>query len=200
MSRSTAPASSRSKTWKGVAAGVAAIALLAGGGASFAEWRDSASASAGAPISSGVLDIESNDDGAWTDGAGNSVQLDDYLIVPGTTLIYTHSMTIDAEGDGLAAEVSTNIPALSGDSELIEALTRSATMTLTIDGQELQVAPGPEGPTAEIPTNVGEQTLDIRVELPFAADGTYAQGGSVDVQDLTVTVAQPRVEQPPVAG
>ncbi|MGC5629264.1 alternate-type signal peptide domain-containing protein [Georgenia sp. Z1344] len=190
MSRSTASATLTSKTWKGVAAGVAAVAILAGGGASFAEWRASAAADNAATITSGVLDISSNNNGTWTNRAGVEINPAEYVIVPGEELTYTESMTIDAEGDGLEATVSTNIPSHTGGPELVAALRDAASLSVTLDGETYAPMSETEGPSAIVPTNDGEQTVGIEITIPFDAVEQVAQGQHVNIGALEVTVAQ----------
>lgn len=183
-----ATASPRSKTWKGVAAGAAAIALLAGGGASFAEWRDSSTADSSASISSGVLTISDGTNGTWTNVRGEDVTgaIEDgtYLIVPGDELTYAESMTIEATGDELTATVSTTLADLTGDPELVAAINESA--SLELDGAAV------DGLSAPVTAGNEPQALDVTVTLPFdaATTGTVAQGQTVSLADLEVVLQQ----------
>ena len=83
----TAPRSTAA--WKAVAAAGIGVALLAAGGATFAEWSDSEDAATGTRITAGVLDLEGGA-GTWTNAGGDDVTADiedgSYRVVPGDAL------------------------------------------------------------------------------------------------------------------
>ena len=185
MSRTATSAPRTGRTWKAVAATGAAVALLAAGGATFAEWSDSSTVDSGTTITSGELKIES-EGGVWTNAIGQTVSPANYIIVPGEKLTYTENLEGTAVGDRLTATLDTSLDALTGDEQLREALVAGATMSL--NGEEYAQL------TAPVSAADGEtQELEVVVTVDFgfnSVEGLVAQGQSVALNDMTVGLTQ----------
>jgi len=180
--------SSRSSAaWKAAAAAGVGVVLLGAGGATFAQWSDAQASAVGTPITSGVLSLDGGP-GTWTNVAGADVTAavtgGSYQVVPGDALTYRETMTIDAQGDLLAATVSHNLRELSGDAELLGKLGTSTSMSL--NGQAVS------GAATTVVADDEQQTLDVAVTVAFdqATAGLVAQGQSVNLGGLDVTLTQ----------
>lgn len=187
------------KIAKASIAAAAGVTLLLGGAGTFATWNASATA-AGASISAGNLVVEdSGTAGVWTaNGSTTPISLSGYTIVPGDTLTYTKTMSIEAEGDNLKATLG-----LTGGS--IEPVDPTKTADVALDGYltanaKLSAAGtgiSGTGPTFTVtPGNaVVAQDVTVTVEIAFPAGATVggnndAMLGAVDLSDLTVTLTQ----------
>lgn len=181
----TAPRSTAA--WKGVAAAGIGVALLAAGGATFAEWSDSEDAATGTRITAGVLDLEGGA-GTWTNAAGDDVTADiedgSYRVVPGDALTYSEELTIDARGDLLQATVSHDLNGLTGDPELIAQLTADASMSL--NGTPV------EGTSTTVVADDELQNLDVAVTVTFTkgTNELVAQGKTVELGGLDIDLVQ----------
>ena len=180
--------SSRSSAaWKAAAAAGVGVVLLGAGGATFAQWSDAQASAVNTPISSGVLDLEGGE-GRWTNVTGADVTAEvtggSYQVVPGDALTYRETMTIDAQGDLLAATVSHNLRALEGDAELLGQLDAGTSMSL--NGRVV------EGDSTRVVADEAEQTLEVAVTVAFDATtaGLAAQRQSVSLGGLDVTLPQ----------
>jgi alternate signal-mediated exported protein len=95
---------------KGVIAGIAGIALLAGG-STFALWSDS-DAVAGGTIVNGDLDVKALGALSWQDVSGDrldkghSINLATWKMVPGDTIKGTQDIDVALLGDNLSAKLS----------------------------------------------------------------------------------------------
>lgn len=180
--------SSRSSAaWKAAAAAGVGVVLLGAGGATFAQWSDAQASAVDTPITSGVLNLDGGQ-GRWTNVAGADVTAavsgGSYQIVPGDALTYRETMTVDAQGDLLAATVSHNLRELTGDAELLGKLGTSTSMSL--NGQAVP------GASATVVADDEQQTLDVAVTVAFDATtaGLVGQGQSVELGGLDVTLTQ----------
>lgn len=98
---------------KGALAVGVGVALLLGGGGTFAYWNASV-ASTGGTISAGNLDLKANGAGTWTDRNGATVDIAKYKVVPGDLLTYTQKLDVTLVGDKIAANLSVDSPAATG--------------------------------------------------------------------------------------
>src|SRR4051812_443861 len=96
------PRNSSKKMRKGIVAGIAGIALLAGGGASFATWSDTYSAQPQTPIQAGTLDLRPvANSAAWTGADGQPINPSSVRLIPGGPAVtYTEQIFLEAEGAG----------------------------------------------------------------------------------------------------
>ncbi|TRW43921.1 alternate-type signal peptide domain-containing protein [Georgenia yuyongxinii] len=108
------PRSSSKKTRKGIVAGVAGIALLAGGSASFATWSDAFGTKSSA-IKAGVLDLEPVAKSAtWTGANGEIINPSAVRLVPGGAAVtYNEQVKLKAEGEGITAELTPRLGTFS---------------------------------------------------------------------------------------
>lgn len=169
----------------------AGIVLLLGGGGTLAYWNAEAGAGAGT-INAGTLAITAGAAGTWEDQNG-SIDPSTFLVVPGDTLTFTRTFTIEATGDNLVADLSVDDAGIlpqDWDDEL------TTTAVYSVDGGATSI-------TQITDANDG-QTLTVVVTLAFAFDGDVAnntptaeddvnndsQGDSVDLSALQVVLTQ----------
>jgi alternate signal-mediated exported protein len=173
------------KYTKGAIATGAAIVLLLGGAGTFALWNDDADV-AGGSISSGTLTIAPSGTGEWTDADGDVVDIDSYLIVPGDVLTFTQDVVIAATGTNLEATLdyaaSSIVAPLGPQAAANAALKTNLVVTISSDAAgNLEITPADDGNTVEV---------TVTVELPDSVAGTTAQGGTVDLSHLLITLTQ----------
>ncbi len=168
------------KLVKGSIAGAAGVALLLGGAGTFAVWNDTANLDAPA-ISAGRLDLSSATAGKWTkDGA--DINPATYKVIPGTTLVYTQTLTVDAVGDGLKARLT--------HSPLVE----TGALAPFVDSK-LEVFPG-SATTADadgiLDFTAGSSTVNVKVTVvfPSTVSGQDGQNQALDLSDVTFTLTQ----------
>ena len=168
------------KLIKGSIAGAAGVALLLGGAGTFAVWNDTASLDAPA-ITAGHLQLDTTTAGKWTKN-GAPIDAATYRVIPGTTLVYTQTLTVNAEGEGLRARL-THSP-----------LTEAGALASFVDSK-LEVFPG-TATTADadgiLDFNTGISTVDVKVTVvfPSTVSGQDGQGLSLDLSDVTFTLTQ----------
>ncbi|WP_104200258.1 alternate-type signal peptide domain-containing protein [Cryobacterium sp. Y29] len=182
---------------KGSIAGAAGVALLLGGAGTFALWNGDA-AIAGATITAGTLTVEASE-GIWSDGAGSTINPEEYFIVPGDTLTYATTLTVDAKGDNLQANLNVpegSIAATDSTAEqdvaLNAALEVTTTLTTDVDGVAVE-SPAADGPFAvNASDGTQEYLVTVTVHFPSGAPvyDNAAQAGSVDLSKFDVTLTQ----------
>lgn len=183
---------------KGAIAGAVGIALLLSGAGSFALWNGSATAAAGT-VQSGTMTIVPNGTGTWTashGGAATPITIASFRAVPGDVLTFTQKVDLAATGDNLSALLTvdpTSIKAGTGTASAQLAAALTSGMTVTIPGTL------PAGVTATSTPNTYKvaglattTTVTVVVTLPFdsTTSGTTAQGGTVDLTKLAITLQQ----------
>ncbi|WP_448070984.1 alternate-type signal peptide domain-containing protein [Georgenia yuyongxinii] len=100
------PHSSSKKMRKGIVAGVAGIALLAGGGASFATWSDTYKASATVKTGTLSLDRVSKTAPQWTSDGTQVQNMKDFRLTPGTAVTYTDRIVLTAQGAEITVDLA----------------------------------------------------------------------------------------------
>ncbi len=165
----------------------AGIVLLLGGAGTLAYWNDSASTGAGT-ITAGTLSIESEGDGEWFEASDLTTPIDpeDFLVVPGDSLVYVESFEIGATGENLEATIE-------ADASDIDKGAWGADLTAST---ALSIAGSPVATITD--ANDGD-TVEVRVTLTFAFTSTVgvdapvnngSQGAVVDLSDLAIVVTQ----------
>jgi alternate signal-mediated exported protein len=166
------------KLVKGSIAGAAGIALLLGGAGTFAVWNDTATLSA-PNIQAGSLDLSTSTAGKWTQG-GADINPNTYRVIPGTTLVYTQTLKVDAVGDGLKARLT--------HSALTEAggLGAFVDSTLQVSQNNIVDADG------IIDFTAGSSFIDVKVTVvfPSTVTGQQGQNETLDLSDVTFTLTQ----------
>ena len=176
------------KLIKGAIACAAGIALLLGGAGTFALWNSSAAAGAG-HITTGTLSLEADAAGTWTNittGTPAAIaDIDAFRMVPGNVLQFTQTLTVNATGDDLTADLTYDPLSITGTSALTSALV--STLTATASGAGITAA-GPNAYTVTPSTSSATVTVVLTVELPDAV--TAGQGGTINFGGLTFTLTQ----------
>jgi alternate signal-mediated exported protein len=90
---------------KGTAAIAVGAALLLGGGGTLASWNAADNAAPGTVVA-GDLNVVKSGTGAWTDRAGNAVNISTYKVVPGDKLTYTQVLDVTLTGNKMAADIT----------------------------------------------------------------------------------------------
>jgi alternate signal-mediated exported protein len=164
-----------------IAAGAAGILLLGGAG-TFALWQDTKNIDAGS-LSTGELNLTLGGAGAWNDlTSGTADPISDistFNIVPGDTLVYTTTATINAEGDNLkgtltVAEDTFTLP--TGASAVIT--TQESAEGLDAVGNVLTF------------TEAGTYTVDVKLTVTFDANGLADQDEALDLDGIALTLQQ----------
>ncbi|SFJ80579.1 alternate-type signal peptide domain-containing protein [Cellulomonas sp. KH9] len=194
---------------KGVIAGAAGVALLAGG-TTFALWSDSASV-AGGVITNGNLDVAPVGTPAWQDVSDDradgphAIDIDTWRMVPGDVAEGTYGFQVALEGDNLVAElkVDTADPAatlptgmsVTYDVRDADGKVLASDVALGADTTLRFRAPR-EGRAAGSPTDTDAVVVD-RTEVKTGADATanltvvvtatfaYGTPDQVSVQETT---------------
>ncbi|MCC9053337.1 alternate-type signal peptide domain-containing protein [Microbacterium sp. F2E] len=162
-----------------VAAGVAVLLLLGGGG-SLAYWNDKAGLT-GAQIEAGELTL-AVEDGAWSD--------DIALWVPGDTDTYTANLSLTATGDHMKGEIT-----VDQSSIVFAPTTASSAFTVTFAPNGTLPAGVTYNSTTKTFSFSGAVTADIPVKVtvafPYgtAVDNT-TQGATVQLSDIAFTATQ----------
>ncbi len=158
---------------KGGIAAAAGLALLLGGAGSLAFWSDTESLNGGT-VNSGTLALSSNADGAWDETITN--------IVPGDVITYTETFEIEAVGDNLEAELTTNIDDLTVG---ITGVDVAETFTLLDSGSN------PVTATAGVYTlSPDTYTLTVQIVVTFPWAETGGMDSSLDLADIEIELTQ----------
>lgn len=168
------------KLVKGAVAGAAGIALLIGGAGTFALWNSSATVSAGS-ITAGTLALSANSDGVWKNGS-TTIDPATYKIVPGTTLVYTQTLAINATGDGLTAGLTYS--GMTGSGTLDSAVTKTLAVTSTSPNVTVS------GSTVTVVSAATPATVKVTFTVSLPSSATTGQGGTLNLSALTFTLAQ----------
>jgi alternate signal-mediated exported protein len=162
---------------KGSIAGAAGIALLLGGAGTFALWNATATVSA-QTITAGTLTLTANADGVWKKLDGTTITASSYRIVPGTTLIFTQTLTVNAVGDGLTADLTHS--GFTGSNTLDPLVTKTlevTSATATVSGSTLKFTPG-------------SSTVNVKLTVVFPQEATTGQNAVLDLSALAFTLTQ----------
>jgi alternate signal-mediated exported protein len=154
------------------------LALLLGGGGTFALWNDSETVASATTITAGDLALTPNADGVWRKSDGTLIDPITYRIVPGSTIEFTRTLTVSAVGDGIRAQLGHS--ALTGTGTLAPLVTTnlSATSpTAVVDGSTLRF-------------NAGTSTVNVKLTVHFPATATAGQRGTLDLSQVTFTLTQ----------
>ncbi|MPV36242.1 alternate-type signal peptide domain-containing protein [Georgenia subflava] len=186
----TATRSSSSKFGKALLVAGAGVALLAGGATTFANWYDETSVGRG-EISTGELRLN-NGNGVWSNANGPLASLDGYHVIPGETLTYRETVTVEASGDLLDARLTTSFDAgqvfSGGDADLAAALLSAS--SFSVNDAELADFSAP------IADSTAPQTFAIELDVTFPADisGQALQNVATTLSDVHVEVRQGAVQ------
>lgn len=177
----------------GAAAGALGVALLAGGGGTFAAWSDTATVAPGT-VTAGTLAVEIDGGGTWAGADGTITDIAAYRIVPGDVLTYTLPVGVEVEGDHLEAQLSAEIGTGA------DALTGFGAGGLGDLFEIGLVVKDPSGATilSEIPQSVpsfpvrqsGTYTVTATFTFPDGTAGQLGQGQAVDFGTFTMRLQQ----------
>jgi alternate signal-mediated exported protein len=181
------------KLVKGAVAGAAGIALLLGGAGTFALWNSSVGAASGT-ISTGTLAFGTSASPVWADNSPGATSGTfapaTQRLVPGDVVTLTQTITVNATGKNLQAQLAYAIPAGAIPADLVGKLVPTMTVsklagdaTITGTGSPYTITPAAGG------------TSTFSVVLTFAFDkvltaGTAGQNESVDLSGATFTLTQ----------
>ncbi len=166
------------KLVKGSIAAAAGIALLLGGAGTFALWNSSAGLTAPS-ITAGRLTLTANSDGVWKNGT-TTIDPNTYRVIPGQTLVFTQTLTVNAVGDDIKADLTHSGLTASGSLETHTTETLEITSTTAVvDGSTLKFT-------------AGTSTVNVKVTVVFpdTVTGTQGQNAQLDLSALTFTLAQ----------
>jgi alternate signal-mediated exported protein len=164
------------KLVKGSIAGAAGIALLLGGAGTFALWNSTATLSAQS-ITAGTLSLTANSDGVWKKD-GVTIDPTAYRIIPGTTLEYTQTLTVNAVGDGLKADLTySGLTATGNLDTLVQKTLLVTSPTATVSGSTLKFTSG-------------TSTVNVAVKVTFPAASTTGQNQTLNLNAINFTLTQ----------
>ena len=177
---------------KAAVAVAAGGSLLLGGAGSLAFWSETEDAP-GDTVVSGSLDLGAPSCGGWKIDGGAAFNPASDTIVPGDTLTQVCDFVVEADGEHLAANVTTETPSLTS-SPLADELTYDATYTLD------SVALDPTDPATDITEANDGDTLSATIVVTFPGAGAtnasnngaeYGNSALTAVLDaITVTLTQ----------
>jgi alternate signal-mediated exported protein len=188
------------KLTKGAIAGAAGVALLLGGGGTFALWSSSQTVVAG-PVRSGALSMDPLTPATWRDVSTDLVggprtipasEVSAYRIVPGDSLEIVQNATVHATGKNLKAKLI--IEPLSLMTDAANAAFRDSlvyAVNLTLNGTA--VTPNSDG-TFPITGIEGDSSLVYTATITFPAtvSGTTFQNSTLNLANTRVTLQQVR--------
>jgi alternate signal-mediated exported protein len=187
------------KLTKGAIAGAAGVALLLGGGGTFAIWSSSQTVVAG-PVRSGVLSMDPLGQATWRDISADlaeprtipASEIGAYAIVPGDTLELVQTATVHATGKNLRARIIIEPLSLMADSA--NAAFRDAlryTVTMTINGAPVPV--NPDG-TYSVQPAAGASSVvyTATIALPKYIEDPALQNKTLNLSNSRVTLQQVR--------
>ncbi|MFC0682298.1 alternate-type signal peptide domain-containing protein [Lysobacter korlensis] len=166
------------KLVKGSIAGAAGIALLLGGAGTFALWNSTVALPAHT-ITAGNLSLVNDLNGVWTKD-GVAINPTSYRIVPGTTLEYNQTLTVNAVGDGLKANLTYSGLTATGNLDALITKTlavSSASTNATVNGSTIAFTPG----TAKV---------NVKITVSFPASATTGQNETLNLNAVTFTLTQ----------
>jgi alternate signal-mediated exported protein len=164
------------KLVKGSIAGAAGIALLLGGAGTFALWNSTASISS-QTITAGTLSLTANANGIWKNGA-TTIDPATFKIIPGTTLVYTQTLTVNAVGDGLTADLTYSGLTSAGTLDaLVSKTLQVSSTTATVSGSTLKFTPG-------------VSTVDVKITVVFPQAVETGQNGTLNLSGVNFTLTQ----------
>jgi alternate signal-mediated exported protein len=169
-----------SRLLSAAAAGVLAVALLAGNGGSYAGWSDAREVG-GAQLTSGRLAVTAGAARLHLDRPGSpradvTTSLGDRRLLPGDTLVVEAGGDLAMAGDGLSA-VLTLTPSATGAGSLPAEIIAHAAVALSAANGPAPV-PVAAGSWRVVPANAGPltATLTLPVGPGASAWGAYLQG------------------------
>ncbi|WP_052436658.1 alternate-type signal peptide domain-containing protein [Georgenia sp. SUBG003] len=209
---------------KGALAGVAGVAILAGG-TTFALWSDSDEVDGGV-ITSGNLAVAAHGDSVWKDisadrtDSPHSFDLTADKVVPGDTIQGTFGIDAALEGDNIVADLGLALDGvdLTDQPELLDGLDITYTLrsaggsafsgaTDVPLGTEAQVQFASEdnsnpGGLPTLPADLGgDADLEVVVTVTFEdQDGRDLVKSQADLQNLGITLDQVREDAPGYNG
>jgi len=195
------------KLVKGSIAGAVGVALLLGGGSTFALWNDAAGV-AGGTVSSGTLDIVSTGNASWTDVSPELLTanptgvpittIGSYKIVPGDVLELKQQVTIKATGTNLLGELTYDAASVDIDAALLPYVDFDfeATAATTPVGDASVTAGATNVYTIDPSATGGTTVVNVVITVTFD-DATDEQNGQtisngIDLTDLSFTLTQVR--------
>jgi alternate signal-mediated exported protein len=175
----------------GAAAGILGVALLAGGGGTFAVWSDTATVTPGT-ITAGTLAVEIDGQGTWTGHDGPIADIAAYRIVPGDVLTYTLPVGVQIEGDNLKAKLGAQ---LGTGADAVTGFGAGGLGDLFEIGLAVT---DPTGDPVALPQNVpsfpvqesGTYTVTATFAFPDGTAGQLGQGQAVDFGTFTMRLEQ----------
>ena len=210
------------KKTKGIIAGAAGVALLAGG-ATFATWSDELSLGGGS-ITAGNLDVAPLTASGWYDASadrsdavaipgflgtelgltGHSIDAGTWRMVPGDKAVAAFPFQLALEGDNVVAELDvTGVTALTTANVPVSiALYDAAGDPVTVTAGKVRVkatdsGTGITGLTVDRTTIDGsdtdaDMTAVVTVDFANVTDQTLVESELVDLTDVGVTLTQVR--------
>lgn len=176
---------------------IAAVALSAVAltGSTLALWSDSASADASA-LTSGHLTLTP---GAQTaadvspDVTPTTITLDTFRVVPGDTIRIAKTVTIDAVGDNLEAELTVAAPQLTGDGGFTVTDARVVEGAYDADDAALAAAPSLANSTSPLALDAGDdQEFTVVYDVDFDASAQEHMDAQAAVGAIQVALTQVR--------
>jgi len=163
----------------GAVAGTIGIALLLGGAGTFALWNTSTPISA-QTVTAGHLNLTAAT-GSWKTSGGTAIaNIANYKIIPGQTIVYTTTLTVDAVGDGIKAQLTS--PTLSGTGGLDGIVTKTLAVTST-------TATATSG--NNLTFGAGTSTVNVTVTIAFPdVNGTTGMDLNTALSAINFTLAQ----------
>jgi alternate signal-mediated exported protein len=180
------------KLVKGAVAGAAGIALLLGGAGTFALWNASTSVSTGS-VTTGTLAFGTNGTPTWTDLSAGAATTTwnpaTQSMVPGDVVTLTQTVTVNATGKNLAAQLAYSIPTSAIPADLTGKLV--PTMTVTKVSGDATVS-GTGSPYTITPTAGGTSVFSVVLTFTFdrTTSGVVGQNEAVSLSGSTFTLTQ----------
>ena len=166
----------------GAIAGSVGIALLFGGAGTFALWTSQATVGAPA-VMAGHLTLNAGSAGKWQE---NGVDVPaGYKIIPGKTVTYKQTLTIDAEGKDLKADLTWSGGVGTGSLVTSDSITQSVSVVPAAGQSNITAT----GSTVSI-SQPGIYTVDATITVTFPSTKTTGQDESLTFSNAVFNLTQ----------
>ena len=176
----------KKQTKGAIAAGGAAVLLLGGLG-SLAYWNDS-TALGGSTITSGQLSM-TKDAGTWTDENG-SINPTTFRLVPGDTVTYTTTVTINATGDNLKAKLYADTSGFTSSKTLATEPTKTISAKKSADPAGTDITQSGTSLAISPAGGASAYTVVVTLKLPFDSATNSSQSDTLNLGNIALHLDQ----------
>jgi alternate signal-mediated exported protein len=182
------------KLVKGAVAGAVGVALLLGGAGTFALWNSSIGVASGT-VATGTLSFGTATGSTWVDNSPGALTTTfnpaTQKIVPGDVVALTQTITVNATGKNLVAQLAYLPSSVAIPADLVGKIVPTLTVT-KVSGDATITGNGTSTPYTITPTAGGVSTFSVVISYAFdkLTSGVVGQNESVDLSGASFTLTQ----------